>query len=795
MCRGGPVARGGAGASFALLLAAQAGCGPSEGSVLLRFPNQVARTSLARLQVEVFDTASGLASDRDRRCEDLLGTAAAGVSTLGVSQRALFACEPDASGRCPVGWFERISPLTIARGRSMIYVRGFADLDPDATAFLEGCTARFDGTGGGDGAEDVELPLSVVLPSSARLVLVGSNRRVGRPGEAVSTALTVRVEADEPRFGRVTYPIPGVEVRFEATGGAQIAGTGVSATVVTGLDGGASVDAEMPSQPGRSVVLAQAQALGSEDPARAEVRFTLSAVSPPQMSGRSFRLADIGRPVGLIMAPLRPGAPLSLAVLGCDGENEASCAPGVAARPPFGRARLAVLDQLDPPVRVEDVPIDLGILPAGIAARGQQLVMVASRREACQTRVCDAPETCPCWTQQSGTPCPCEGSEMLVLEREADRIAVVARRTLTASNAVALTVYDEGIAIAGQGRARNERPCSTVSQCLPSDLSDPDILMNPQNWGCPPAEACQTSALDVSGRVGVCAALDSIVDIVVELGGQFYNSNNCQTLTISCGMTPASRKCECGGAGPANLRNLCNARDRCGCSVPSRLLVGSWNGTVRPFSIASGRMSATLANDGFVVGSQAGLERYPSGSGRQQDRPLVNLPVERVLLSNFDPGEEQRLGGARVDDTAWTAPGACTRGVNYEEQCPIAAELVEAQGCFGLLLSDAIGELSPRRGGARCRRTELPARPIDLCAGDFDGDGSADIALTARDEVGVRLYLGDGLGGLLEPPVEVPLPPGAGPGWLACGDVDGDGRDEIVVASPDGTISLLRSLP
>ena len=81
------------------------------------------------------------------------------------------------------------------------------------------------------------------------------------------------------------------------------------------------------------------------------------------------------------------------------------------------------------------------------------------------------------------------------------------------------------------------------------------------------------------------------------------------------------------------------------------------------------------------------------------------------------------------------------------------------------------------------------SRPNALTIGDFNGDGIRDLAVTSQDENGVRVFQGNGDGTFL---AGVLYATGSSPLGVVAGDFNGDGRTDLVVANNlDTTVSVL----
>jgi VCBS repeat protein len=77
-----------------------------------------------------------------------------------------------------------------------------------------------------------------------------------------------------------------------------------------------------------------------------------------------------------------------------------------------------------------------------------------------------------------------------------------------------------------------------------------------------------------------------------------------------------------------------------------------------------------------------------------------------------------------------------------------------------------------------------------VIASDLDGDGILDLAVTCPDAAKVHVYLGEKGAFSALPPLDLP---GTNPDAAAAGEVDGDGKSDLVVANVGGgTVLLLR---
>ncbi|MBI4816291.1 MAG: VCBS repeat-containing protein [Deltaproteobacteria bacterium] len=787
----------------AIALLGLAACSSDSASIALSFPNQEAKDATAQIEILAFPRDRVGVGVVEITCDDFLGELAKGEPVPGDPVDEPF--EQPFDGR---------SISTFPAGDPVVLVVGYNSKGDQKKPILEGCTDEFDTSGNSD---DVPVNMAVIIPSNTRLVKTGGDRQAGHPGAELASKLKVLVDASLPGRRAERYPLPGIHVTFDPSDDSlKIGGGGAGATmdVITNADGNAEVPVLLPEDTGVWKIEVEAKELyESGDPDEQEERkktaiatFQLSAISGIQ-AGSPEVLARVseGTPVAIKLGNVVGDASPDIVVLSCSGSDE-GCQLGRLAQKPYGTTKLAVFnDVLGGAAPALLPPMDFGVTPSGlflgplVPGNRDDIALVNSRKKDCVGG-------------------GCERSEILVLSSTlADgQIRLEGRYALTSSNAVGLAGWKEketdnylSLFTAGQGRSQNVRPCSQVTQCLAYHLSECDT--DPASCGCPPNERCEcpeNKTCTDQHEPGVCVAQDKEIDSLINHYNStsargFENDDACLNPVLYCEKAGQNTRSDCSCLD--NPRNLCTITDSCGCQIPNRIIIGAHGATQVPYGLAAGPLQEGETNFDVVAATVGGLDfiQNTSASFRWQGQPTINSPIHEILIANFD---ERDLD--EINDVAWYTRGdpkragvkqrsACLTSVS--QQCPIVRNPAVAEGevdvgCLGLFLRKPESESIEAAKTDGCLRYSLEFRPDGMCSGDFNGDGTPDIAMGSSEIGHIPLFLGNGVGGVLFPPDRLELPSGLTGGPIACADVDDDGLTDILVVSRQtGEVILIPS--
>ncbi len=750
-----------------VMFAASSACS-GDPTISLFFPNEVSQQATQKISIQIFDRSSGSGAI-GLNCAALLGQAGSENPTTP---------DPTESENFtyPLSGEERLSE--IKKGKPIVYVLGHMSDDPPP--ILEGCSDDFD-TGSGE----TEINLNVVVPSGSSIQKRLGDLQSGLPDQELS--VPIRVQVQTPGGGD-TPAIPGVELLFEPMGGFQIvdANEGSNARLLSNTEGIAEIRIRTPSAVSEGGLTVSSPS----HPDLAPVRFTLGVVEPIALSPNSLGFSFGATPIALAAGTVSSGG-TDLAVLSCSGEPS-SCKPSADNTAPGETVFHLVEDIGNNPSFIPGpqglgiVPTDVAILPSG---NTNKIAISHGWRQDCRNRVCAAGERCGCFRRDINQPlaCPCEGAEVVLLERTGGSFSVE-RKTLTGSSAVGLTTLriegEDSLAIAAAGRSRHERPCNPNDSCAVHHT--PQCQMNPETCGCPPSEICRP------GLPGgpFCVAIDKKLDLLKPLTAtpDLINLRGCQIPDFDCDRTIRSEPVSTCDCNDTERGNLCNASDRCGCLIPQSSFIGTPSLTFEPLAIASGPFQFESSH-GVVVGTPTSLEYMTFQPGTdvfEAVKPLsLNVPQEGVATTQFDGLIDRAL------DVVSFSRVACGMG-NLESNCQLVQERpADEQGCLTTHLTAGSTTLVSNTPDIPdvCRRLPLDYRPVSICTGPINADLNDDIAISTAalpgdNRPGLVLYAGDGNGGLLLPPTYVGIDIGAA-GPITCRDINGDGKAEVLMVEPE----------
>ncbi|MEM1025887.1 MAG: VCBS repeat-containing protein [Myxococcota bacterium] len=710
------------------------GCGEDARSIVLNFPNAELRAATRRIRIEVVDN-----DVVPRTCaEGFLGTAALGELPASGERRVLDErCAEDDATPCAVDWANGIGLSGLPARDALVYVRGYGSVAEEAPVILEGCASGF----GPSASASTNVDLAPVIPDSTRLELRTPAREVLSVG--ATTPIRVALRADDPaesEGARRSYGLPAMDLEVTVEG--DVGGLGEMAaeraSLRTGVDGEAATLFRATSTGVARVRVSLT--------AGVEAEIELTVLAPLSLEARGL-IAVPERPVALA---LRPETRSALVLL-CEGEGRCELPDALAENELLGHGELVeVSGLLEEEGTVTTLARGLGRLPVGVVGFEGGAAVLSARSSDCQPVSCPTEGACQC-ALGDGTPCSCEQSELAVLERGPDDWQVALRHATTASTAATLTLFSESplrFAVGFRGRIGSAPSCQS-----PCD--------------CPFGERC----LAETGR---CEDRDQVVELLSDVGSdRLFDGARCGCALegVSC-RAPVPSPAQCAGVSVS-----APFEDECGRLGPWWVPAGPLLTPTRPLDLAVG--ATRFESEDLVVGGVGRLELI-GGQGWQwshRESRFVNDRVDRLALGQVDPRLDGESEAGRLDVVFWSEARCGTSA------CPLVREGEDDRGCFGVLntagVSDAFSV--PVDDPRHCRRRGLDVQAQDGCLVDVDGDGALD-AVTVGAKV-LLVFRGDGAGGFATPGDRFELEGEAVA--LACRDLDGDRRSELLVLERD----------
>jgi hypothetical protein len=237
-------------------------------------------------------------------------------------------------------------------------------------------------------------------------------------------------------------------------------------------------------------------------------------------------------------------------------------------------------------------------------------------------------------------------------------------------------------------------------------------------------------------------------------------------------------------------------------TASSGLAVTFTSNTLAICTVSGSTVTAVAAGVCSITASQAGNDTYAAATPVTQTFRIVG--AETIT---FDPIPNQILGASPFQIAAQAAGGVPVSLASTAPQVCVAAStsvrLLTAGTCS--IKAAQIGDAAIAASTALTRSFTVSAAkpsgalneefaisldtvsaPQALAVGDFNGDGSPDIAVADLGDNTVTVLLGNGSGGFTQAPGS-PFAAGNQPHDIAVGDFNGDGIQDLAVASENAS--------
>jgi hypothetical protein len=224
-----------------------------------------------------------------------------------------------------------------------------------------------------------------------------------------------------------------------------------------------------------------------------------------------------------------------------------------------------------------------------------------------------------------------------------------------------------------------------------------------------------------------------------------------------------------------------------------------------PDSVAVGDLNLDGKPDLAVTNESSNNVTILLGNGSGGFSQLVGSPVitgnqpQHVVVEDFDLDGKPDLAVANLDNTLTIHLGNGSGGFTQSAGSPVAVGNNPRSLAIGDFNSDGKSDLAAANlfsnnvtilvGNGSGGFTQPAGSPVavgtypqSVVVGEFNQDGKLDLAVANTTSNNVTILLGDGSGGFNEP-ADSPINTGAGPAFLAVGDLNLDGRIDLASAN------------